>query len=59
MTDMRRVTISLPDDLDKKILEVRKEDEFSSCTYSEVVRIGLTRGLEKFSAEKSDGLKSA
>ena len=51
MTDMRRITISIPDELDKKIVEVRKDDRFIRCTYSEIVRQILANGLEKLSAE--------
>lgn len=51
MTDMRRITISIPDELDKKIVEVRKDDRFIRCTYSEIVRQILANGIEKLSAE--------
>lgn len=53
MTDMRRVTVSLPDDLDKQILELRKDDRFIRCSYSEIVRQMLDRGFSTFSAEQS------
>ena len=46
MTDMRRVTISLPDELDKAILELRKDSRFVRCSYAEIVRTLLERGLE-------------
>ena len=38
MTDMRRVTIALPDELDRRILKLKAEDRFVRCSYSEVVR---------------------
>ena len=44
---MRRVTISLPDELDKKVLELKKDDKFVRCSYSEIVRMLLQAGLEK------------
>lgn len=46
MTDMRRVTIAIPDDLDRRILELKKDDRFVRRSYSEVVRQVLERGLE-------------
>lgn len=46
MTDMRRITIALPDEIDKKILELRKDDRFVRCSYSEIVRQILERGLK-------------
>ena len=46
MTDMRRVTISLPERIDKKILSLRKRDSFARSSYAEIVRWALERGLE-------------
>lgn len=46
MTDMRRVTIAIPDDLDRRILELKKDDRFVRRSYAEVVRQVLERGLE-------------
>lgn len=51
MTDMRRVTISLPDEIDKAILSLRKDDKFARCSYAELVRILLERGLASKTAE--------
>lgn len=45
MTDMRRVTISLPDDLDRRILDLKKDDRFVRLSYSEIVRRLLLIGL--------------
>ena len=47
MTDMRRITIALPDEIDRKILELRKDDRFIRCSYAEIVRQLLERGLAK------------
>ena len=47
MTDMRRITIALPDEIDRKILELRKDDRFIRCSYAEIVRLLLERGLAK------------
>lgn len=45
MTDMRRVTISLPDEIDKRILEIKKDDRFIRLSYAEIVRKLLESGL--------------
>lgn len=45
MTDMRRITIALPDEIDKRILDLRKDDRFIRCSYAEIVRQLLERGL--------------
>lgn len=55
MTDMKRVTISVPENMDKRIVELRKKDEFMRCSYSEIVRQLLMAGL----AAKSDKKESA
>lgn len=52
MTDMRRVTIAIPDELDKRILELKKNDRFARCSYSSVVRQVLERGFSLFETEK-------
>lgn len=46
MTEMRRITIALPDEIDRKILEIRKDDRFVRCSYAEIVRQLLEKGLE-------------
>lgn len=45
MTDMRRVTIALPDAIDKRILELRKDERFVRCSYAEIVRQLLNHAL--------------
>lgn len=46
MTDMRRVTIAVPEEIDKRILELRKDDRFIRCSYAEIVRTLLEKGLK-------------
>lgn len=46
MTEMKRVTIALPEEIDKRILELKKYDRFVRCSYSEVVRVVLLEGLK-------------
>lgn len=53
MTDMRRVTIAFPDDMDERILALRKEDRFIRCSYSEIVRRILERGFEALEDEQA------
>lgn len=45
MTDMRRGTIAVPDNLDAMILGLRKQDRFVRCSYAEIVRQLLLAGL--------------
>lgn len=53
MTEMKRVTISIPPELDKKILEMRKDDKFVRASYSEIVRTLIFAGLD-FSKQKNE-----
>jgi len=46
------MTISLPDDLDKRILELKKDDRFVRCSYSEIVRQMLDQGFAALDAER-------
>lgn len=46
MTEMRRVTISLPEDIDRRILALRTDDRFIRCSYSEIVRRMLEAGID-------------
>lgn len=52
MTDMKRVTISIPPEVDKQILELRKDDRFVRCSYSEIVRYLLNAGFQAESRRK-------
>lgn len=53
MTEMRRVTISLPPDLEKRILNVKKTNKYVRASFSEVVRQLVLKGLEKDSGPKA------
>lgn len=46
MTTMKRVTIALPETIDEKILELRKDNRFIRCSYSEIVRRVMEHGLD-------------
>lgn len=52
MAEARRVTVSLLGELDRQILELRKEDRFIRCSYSESVRQILEHGLSALSKER-------
>ncbi len=45
MTTMKRVTVALPDEIDRLVYETRKKDEFARCSYSEIIRRALDIGL--------------
>ena len=45
MTEMKRVTVAIPDEIDKKILELKKDDKFVRYSYSKIVRMLLFAGM--------------
>ena len=47
MTDMKRMTISMPDEIDRKMREMKKDDQYARYSYSEIVRVLVRMGLEK------------
>lgn len=46
MTEMKRITVAFPEDIDKAIYELRKDDRFVKCSYSEIVRRMVEMGIE-------------
>lgn len=46
MTNMKRLTVSLPDDLVEALDILRTTAEFSGKPYSEIIRTLIQRGLE-------------
>ena len=50
MTDMKRVTISVTDSIDKKVVSLRKDDRFVRRSYSELVRMLLAVGPSEVAA---------
>lgn len=46
MTNMKRNTVSFPDELADRIFALRADERFRRCSYSELVRILVENGLE-------------
>lgn len=46
MTEMTRKTISFPPEIERAIYELRKTDEFCKCSYSEIIRELIRRGIQ-------------
>lgn len=46
MTDMKRITISLPDDIEAAINELKQSEEFRDASYSSIIRQLVERGLK-------------
>lgn len=52
MTNMKRTTISLPDELADRIFALRKDDRFIRCSYSEIIRQLAEKGLSILDEEQ-------
>ena len=53
MTKMKRTSVSLSDSGVAKIEQWRRMPEYANCTYSEIIRRLVVRGLEVQEKEKS------
>lgn len=47
MTTMKRMSVIIPADIDQELLRMKKSDQYSRCSYAELIRIILRRGLKK------------
>ena len=45
MTEMKRITVAIPEEIDEKSLELKKQDEFVRSSYSAIVRVLLMEAL--------------
>lgn len=59
MANMKRTTISLPDELSERIFALRKDDRFIRCSYSEIIRQLTERGLSVLETNRDDSRPSA
>lgn len=48
MTDMKRISVSMPDDMVEALDRLRKTPEFENKPYSEVIRTLIQVGLERW-----------
>ena len=46
MADMKRMTISIPVEMEESIVELRKTDRFCRSSYAEIIREVLNAGME-------------
>ena len=47
MTDMYRINVSIPADLEKRIIDMRKTDEYCRSSISDIIRKMLEKGLDE------------
>lgn len=46
MTDMRRITVSFPEDIGEQLEALKKTDRFAGRPYSELIRYLVTLGIQ-------------
>lgn len=46
MANTRRTSVSFPEELSERIYSLRKDDRFTRCSYSDLVRMLAEMGLE-------------
>lgn len=46
MTNMKRITISVTDEIDKAVTELKKKEEFQNQPYAGIIRMLVERGLK-------------
>lgn len=52
MTDMKRMSVSMPDDIIQLLLELRKTEEYCKCSYSEIIRRLVVAGYGQTQRDK-------
>ncbi len=58
MTNMKRTSVSFPDELYTRIFELRKDDRFTRYSYSDLVRMLAEYGLNVLREEAERSSKS-
>ena len=53
MTNMKRITISLPTELETAIYSLRKYEDYQTCSKSEIVRRLVLLGIKAEARKKS------
>lgn len=51
----KRMSVSINEDMENKIVELRKTDEYCRCSYSEIIRKLIEAGMKVFENEKRVG----
>lgn len=49
--NVKRMSITLPEELERKIVELRKTEKFCRASYAEIIRMLLVAGLDAVRTE--------
>ena len=56
MTNCRRISVSLTPEMERKVMEIRKTDEYCRSSVAEILRMLIERGLSA-SAERQNAVE--
>lgn len=51
----KRMSISINEEMDKKIIELKKTDQYCRCSYAEIVRQLIEAGIKATEADRRIG----
>lgn len=55
MSDLKRMSISITEEMERKNVEMRKTDEFCRCSYAEIIRQLIEAGVQSLEESKKIG----
>ena len=50
----KRLSISLPAELDRAVLDLRKTEEYCRCSYVEIIRVLMSEGAKTLGVYRQD-----
>ena len=51
MTEMWRINVSIPSDVEERIIDLRKRDEYCRMSFSRIIREMIIKGLDEVEKE--------
>lgn len=51
---LKRMSVSINEEMDKKIIEMKKTDKYCRCSYSEIIRQLIEMGIKEYEAAKKN-----
>lgn len=55
MENAKRMSVTINKEMENKIIELRKTDEYCRCSYSEIIRKLIEAGMKAFENEQKVG----
>lgn len=55
----KRLSVNLPPELDKAVLDLRKTDKYCRCSYADIIRILMAEGARVLSGDTPNNTRSS